>query len=126
MGEPVKYQDAPRTEGEGWQAVVAALDRLEDSMGQRHTENTSTLEVVQKELRLVIDRVDDLAKGFPEGDPEGHRRFHEVLIERATARTRFYEELRTELAKRGLWALVLAAVTAVGLALRTWLHIGVK
>jgi hypothetical protein len=106
MGESVRYPDAPHTEGEGWRAVVSAVDSLRDEIGQRHIENTSTLEELDAKVNVVIDRVDDLHKAFPGGDWEGHRRYHETLIEKAEARTKFYEDLRAELAKKGMWALI--------------------
>ncbi|SAL47524.1 hypothetical protein AWB74_02141 [Caballeronia arvi] len=103
----MRYEDhPPHTEGDGLRAVADALDKLRDEIGQRHTENTSSLEVLEKDLKVVIERVDDLAKGFPGGDADGHRRAHEALIQRAEARARFYEDLRGELAKKGLWALL--------------------
>jgi hypothetical protein len=106
MGELMRYEDPPHTDGDGFRAVVAAIDTLRDEIGQRHVENTSSLEVLEKDLKVVIERVDDLAKGFPDGDPDGHRRAHEALIKRAEAKARFYEDLRGELAKKGLWALI--------------------
>jgi hypothetical protein len=106
MGERVKYADAVHTEGDGFGAVVAALDGLRDEIAQRHTENRSDNEVQARKLDEVIRRVDDLHKGFPNDDPDGHRRAHEALIAKEEARTQFYEDLRRELAKKGMWALI--------------------
>jgi hypothetical protein len=94
-------------------AVADALDKLRDEMGQRHTENTSTLEVVEDKVNVLIERVDDLARGFPQDDPDGHRRYHEALIVKAEARARLYEKLLEELAKKGLWALLVLIGVAV-------------
>lgn len=113
MGDVMRYDDAPHTDGEGWSAVVKAIDNMRDEIGQRHTENTTSLEVVQKELKIVIDRVDDLAKGFPDGDWDGHRRYHEVVIRKMEARTKFYEDLRMKLLDRGIWALLAFVGAAV-------------
>jgi hypothetical protein len=113
MDESVRYPDAPHTEGEGWRAVVSAVDSLRDEIDQRHVENRSDSEVQGRKLDEVIRRVDDLHKAFPGGDWEGHRRYHETLIEKAEARTKFYEDLRGELAKKGMWALIVL----LGLAL---------
>ena len=103
----------PHTEGEGFRAVADALDRLRDEIGLRHVENTSSLEVIEKDIKVLTDRVDDLARGFPNGDPDGHRLYHEASIKRIEARARFYEDLRAELAKKGLWALIALVGTAV-------------
>ncbi|WP_175982547.1 hypothetical protein [Caballeronia zhejiangensis] len=102
----MRYGDPPRTEGDGLNAVADALNKLRDEIGQRHVENTSSIEVIEKDLKVVIERVDDLTKGFPDGDPEGHRRAHEVLIRKAEARAKFYEDLRAKLVERGLLALL--------------------
>jgi hypothetical protein len=120
MDDAVKYPDAARTEGEGWRAVVRAVDSLRDENDQRHVENRSDNEVQARKLDEVIRRVDDLHKGFPAGDWEGHRRYHETLIERAEARTKFYDDLRVELAKKGIWALL----ALLGIAL--WQYIKSK
>lgn len=102
---------------EGHKQIVDALGALRDDLAQRqgelradleqrHSENVTQREVTDRKVDEVIRRVDDLHKAFPGGDWEGHRRYHETLIERAEARTRFYNELRAELAKKGLWALI--------------------
>lgn len=106
MGERMRYEDPPHTEGEGWRAVVEAVDSLRNEIGERHVENTSSLEVLEKDLKVVIERVDDLARGFPDGDWDGHRRYHEAVIQKMEARAKFYEDLRGELAKKGVWALI--------------------
>lgn len=108
------------TVGDGWQAVVAAVDSLRDEIDQRHVENRSDNEVQGRKLDEVIRRVDDLHKAFPGGDWDGHRRYHETLIARAEARTKFYDDLRAELAKKGMWALI----ALLGIAL--WQYIKSK
>jgi hypothetical protein len=122
----MRYPDAPHTEGEGWRAVVAAVDNLRDEIGTRHVENTSNLELMQKELKVAIDRIDDLSKGFPDGDPDGHRRAHEAQIRKAEARTRLYEKLYEELATKGILALLAFVGSAVIYYAAAKLHIGGK
>lgn len=68
----------------------------------------------------VIRRVDDLHKAFPGGDWEGHRRYHECLIRKMEARTKFYEDLRSHLAKNGIWAVL------VVLGLAIWQYFKIK
>jgi hypothetical protein len=126
MGDRMRYSEAPHTEGRGWAAVIEALDRIEDGMGQRHTENTSSLEVVQRELQVVIERVDDLARGFPDNDPDGHRREHEAQIRKTDARTRLYEKLYEELASKGVLALILFIGSSVIYYAAAKLHLGGK
>lgn len=113
MGDPTRYSEAPHTDGNDLGAVVVALDALRDEIGQRHTENTSTLEMLEKKVDLAIQGVDDLHKAFPGGDWEGHRRYHETLIAKAEARARLYEKLLEELTKKGLLALFALVAVAV-------------
>jgi hypothetical protein len=91
---------------EGQKQIVEALDGLRDDLAQRHSENVTAQSITDKKVDEAIRRIDDLHKAFPGGDWDGHRRYHETLIERAEARTKFYNDLRAELAKKGLWALL--------------------
>lgn len=106
-------ENPPHTEGDGFKALVRAIDCLRDEIGLRHTENTSSLEVIEKDIKVLTDRVDDLARGFPNDDPDGHRLYHDAVIKRIEARTRLYETLCAELAKQGLWSLIVFIVGAV-------------
>lgn len=54
--------------------------------------------------RDVVARLDKLIQGFPEGDIEGHRRYHEAVVKRI--------ELRNELVKAAL--VKMAQAGAVG------------
>lgn len=126
MGERVRYEEAPQSEGKGYEAVADAINKLRDEIGTRHTENTSSLEVLEKDLKVVIDRVDDLAKGFPAGDWEGHRLYHEAIIRRANERAELYKALREEIAKKGLWAFLLALGGLIWLGISAKFHLGGK
>ncbi|SAL59752.1 hypothetical protein AWB71_03317 [Caballeronia peredens] len=117
----MKYEEhPPHTDGDGFNAVVAAIDKLRDEIGQRHVENTSSLEVLERDLKVVIERVDDLARGFPDSDPDEHCRMHVAQRRKEEARAKFYEDLRGKLAEKGLWALLVL----IGVAL--WQYIKTK
>ena len=117
-------QDPPHTEGDGYGAVVEAISRLRDDINNRHVENSSTLEVLEKEVKVAIERIDNLAKGFPGDDPDGHRRAHEALIQRAEERAALYRALREELVKKGLWALIVAIGALVWIGISAKVHWG--
>jgi hypothetical protein len=106
-------ENPPHTEGDGFREVAEALNQLRIDIGQRHVENTSSLEVVEGKVNVLIERVDGLAKGFPDGDPDGHRRLHEALARKEESRAKFYEDLRLKLVERGLWALIVMLGTAL-------------
>lgn len=42
-----------------------------------------------------------------EVDFDGHRRYHEDMIRAANAQEQFWRELRLEIAKKGLWTLLI-------------------
>lgn len=68
-----------------------------------HVENQERFGRLEREM-LSTQSIVKLA--FPEGDADAHRRYHEELIRKAKVRADFYQELRTELAKKGIWAVI--------------------
>ncbi len=54
-----------------------------------------TVELAHEIAQLMI-------KAFPEGDPDGHRRHHELVIKQAEARTAFWEKMVFEITRWGL------------------------
>lgn len=51
-----------------------------------------------------------MREAFPEGDPDGHRRHHELVIKEAEEKAEFWKKMRVALAQYGLlgftgWAL---------------------
>ncbi|SAL19794.1 hypothetical protein AWB68_00686 [Caballeronia choica] len=105
---------------EGQQEVVAAILSLQADLNQRHSENVTRHDVTDKKVEEAIRRIDDLHKAFPGGDWDGHRRYHEAVIQKIAARGRPYQDLQAELAKKGLWAFI------VGLAAAVWYYTKAK
>lgn len=85
-------------------------DRLDEILGEL------------KKMHGAFPRTDD-----GETDFDGHRRYHESMIKAAEAQTKFWEELRLDIAKKGVWALltILVGLTITGLAVKFGLHHGV-
>lgn len=71
-----------------------------------------TCGVVEK-LDQVLARLNEINRAFPDG-PEPHRIAHESMIKASAAQERFWNELKLDIAKKGLWGLL---VIIVGLAL---------
>jgi len=82
--------------------VLDLLRKLNEDQGARHSQNTGHLERLEEMIK----------EGFPDGDAEAHRKYHEALIRKAEERTRFYAELRIKLADRGIWAVIVVLATA--------------
>ena len=47
----------------------------------------------------LLSAVEALKRGFPNDDPDGHRLYHEAVIETERARKEFWQRLTFELAK---------------------------
>jgi hypothetical protein len=123
MGPSVRYHEAaPRTDEAQPNPIVAAIDSLRDEIAQRHVENTSASQEQSLKLDEVIRRVDALHMAFPNGDVDAHRRQHEALIAKNLARTAFYNDLRNDLAKKGLYAVGFA----IGVGLYWWFKEHIK
>ena len=57
-------------------------------------------------------------------DFDGHRRYHESMIRAANAQERFWVELKLEIAKKGVWGLLIIVVGLVAVGLSTKLGLG--
>lgn len=95
--------------------VLNAVKGLQRSVDQKHDESACQMEVINQ-------KVDRVLAGFPDGDPDGHRRFHEALIRKAEAREKFWNDMRAKLIERGVWATLLALGGAVLFAAKEYLH----
>lgn len=56
---------------------------------------------VDRKMNEVIDEVKELRRGFPDGDPDSHRRYHESIIEWRETRNRMVKEALLHAAKVG-------------------------
>jgi len=53
-------------------------------------------------VKLGEEIAELMAKAFPFKDPDGHRRYHELVIQRAEERAEFWKRMRIEVSKWGL------------------------
>lgn len=77
--------------------------------GQRKYDGLTLDEKVDEALAILAT----IAYAFPDG-PEAHRHAHEAMIKASAAQERFWNELKLDIAKKGLWGLL---VVVVGLVL---------
>lgn len=85
----------------GNDAVVTALR----SIDKHQMQTNEKLDLVGKKLDLV-------AASFPSGDFEGHRRYHETMIDMLAERRR----LRVAIQEKTISGLVWAAVVGIGIS----------
>jgi hypothetical protein len=83
-------------------AISESHQVLNDKLSKHMTEETH-------ELAQAITNL--MAAAFPEGDPGGHRRHHELVIQKEEERVEFWKKMRYELAK---WGLIGFAGWAIG------------
>lgn len=87
------------------QVILGAIEawRQEEHRDQdsKHLENQQRLDKFERELMAVSSAV---KTGFPDGDLDGHRRYHELLIAREEQKQQIRRELITHLIKTSTWA----------------------
>jgi len=70
-----------------------------------------TAHITDETLTLAAEIAHLMNKSFPQGDPEGHRAYHEASIKRAEANAEFWSKMRDEIMTKGILGLLaLAAV----------------
>lgn len=79
-------------------AILAALHEMQ---ADARRENEAKFEAMQKEMLAISAAV---KTGFPGGDYDGHRRYHELVIEREEQRRQIRREVITHLLKGSTWA----------------------
>ena len=77
--------------------VKVSITALDDRLSKHMTDETT-------ELAAAI--ADIMQKSFPEGDPSGHRKHHELSIKAAEDKAAFWKKMREEVSKYGLISLI--------------------
>lgn len=78
---------------------------------------------LDKRFDEVMTELQKMGNAFarnPDGtvDYDGHRRYHEAMIAAATAQEKFWQELRLDIAKKGVWGLlvIVCGLVLVGIS----------
>lgn len=92
----------------GHDAVIAMTQQTHDVVMSLRKELADHMLNETKELAEMVTSI--MQRSFPEGDPEGHRKYHEASIMKAEANAKFWQTMSLELSKYGLlgflgWAL---------------------
>lgn len=99
-----------------------------DDQGERH-ETPEELSI-EKKLDLILAEVKHMRSAFPKDDDgdvdyEGHRKYHESLIRAAEAQAEFWNDLKREVAKKGILAAIVIVLGLLWLGAQTKLGITV-
>lgn len=82
---------------------------------------------IDEKLDSVLIEVAKINRAFPDG-PEAHRLAHEAMMKAAVAEEKFWNELKLDIAKKGIWGLMVIVIglAVIGLAAKFGLAVGVK
>ena len=112
-GEAIVLQDQRKSDRRGsdyMQTVLSLLNRIHDSHVELDKKLTKHMTEETDELAKAITKL--MGDAFPEGDPDGHRRHHELVIKQAEEKAKFWSEMRVAAAKwAGLGLLAFAATS---------------
>lgn len=68
---------------------------------------------IETQLSDIKVCVASIKTAFPEGDIDGHRKYHEARIKAAVAEEAFWKDLKLDVAKKGAWGLLLIIIGLV-------------
>jgi hypothetical protein len=104
------------------------LESVESIQQLIHKIYESTNSTEQRVTNLMISfssysaKQDLIANGFPNSDPEGHRKAHELFIKHAEAKAVFWGKMRDEAAKYGILGVLGFILMAVWIAIKNEVH----
>ena len=86
---------------------------------------------IERKLDLILQEFKKLEGAFPKNDSgevdyEGHRRYHESLIRAAEAQAEFWSDLKKEVAKKGIIAVLVIVCGLLWLGAQAKLGIVLK
>ena len=93
--------------------VDSAIKALDKKMTYHH-------EIFREEVEKSVEKV--YVSAFPDGDPTGHRKHHELVIQREEERIAFWHEMRMAAAKWAGLGILGFLGTAVWIAIKTEAH----
>jgi len=83
-----------------------------------------TLTDLCKKIDAMREEIHSISNGFVKNadgtvDYDGHRRYHASIIQSMNAQEKFWNELRIDLAKKGLWFILIVLAGLVVLGIQT-------
>lgn len=93
-----------------------------DDQGERH-ETTEEMGIERK-LDLILEHLTTMEGAFARNgdgsvDFDGHRRYHESMIEAAKEQAAFWRELKMDIAKKGAWGLLIIVLGLIMVGIQT-------
>ena len=92
----------------------------------RERRNTAHIDRRFDEVMSALKKIESAFATDEKGgaDFDGHRRFHEEKMRAARAETEFWSELKLEVAKKGVWSLliIVCGLIVVGISTKLGIH----
>jgi hypothetical protein len=92
---------------------LTRLDETENKMSEQKRRFDDHLDPEDLEIKSVLKAVHSIHNAFPDGDLEGHCKYHEAVIAAKKAEEKFWTELKLDLAKKGSWGLLIILIGLV-------------
>lgn len=89
-----------------------------EAISENRSDMEKKLDSLHKEQAQVKEEVKALRYGFPEGDPDAHRKYHETIIEWRELRNKLVREALENAAKVGVLGAIAWFAYAVWVALK--------
>ena len=102
------------------EAVLLHIQELQLSVKELKSQMTYHHEIFRGEVEKSVEKV--YVSAFPDGDPTGHRRHHELVIQREEERIAFWHEMRMAAAKWAGLGILGFLAAAVWIAIKTEAH----
>lgn len=82
-------------------------------------EEVQALNATMNEILAEVKKIHGAFPRDSNGDTDfdGHREYHEAMIRAAEAQAEFWKELRLDIAKKGLWGLIITVGTLIVIGL---------
>lgn len=79
---------------------------------------------IERKLDLILDHLVKMEGAFARNedgsvDFDGHRRYHESMIEAAKEQAAFWKELKMDIAKKGTWGLLIVILGLILVGIQT-------
>lgn len=118
----VEHEPYPLGMSEDAKHILTAIDgwnrEFRHDNAEKHVENRRKLEELDREVKIVAAAV---KMGYPGGDADGHRRYHEALITREEQSIAMRQEIITHLAKTSTWVMLVGLLGILVVAFKRWI-----
>jgi len=84
--------------------IAERMDELKASVATIDTTLSTHMTATVEERQKIIAEL--LAQSFPDGDPDGHRRYHEASIAKAEASAKMWADIQVSTAKWGIFGVL--------------------